>query len=84
MKFKAVVPLLPSATLTSLMEIEGCGSLSVMVPSPCGSTIDAFAGFVRLTKKISFVSSSVSPLTSTVIVFVVSPGLKITVPLFGR
>ena len=28
------VPLLPSSTLTSLIEIDGCGSLSMIVPMP--------------------------------------------------
>jgi hypothetical protein len=37
--------------------------------------------FVRLTSKVSLASSSVSPLTSIVTVFVVSPVRKVSWPL---
>jgi hypothetical protein len=42
----------------------------------------ALLGLERLTKKVSFGSSSVSPLTSTVTVFVVCPAVKVRVPVF--
>jgi hypothetical protein len=41
----------------------------------------ALTALVRLTSKVSFASSSVSPLTSTVTVFVVSPVRKVSCPL---
>ena len=83
MNVAAVVPLLPSVTATSLIEIEGAESLSVIVPWPRSSRITTFTAFDRFTKNVSFGSSVVSPLTSTAIVFVRSPGLKVTVPLLG-
>jgi hypothetical protein len=76
-----VVPELPSVTLTSLIVSTGGGSSSVIVPVPCPSTMVAFDAFVRLTRKVSFASSSVSLLTTTVTVFVVSPAAKVSVPV---
>ena len=80
MKVAATVPLLPSLTVTSLTATAGSGSLSVIVPSPSPSPIVAFDGFERLTKNVSFASSSRSPLTCTVTVFAVCPGVKVSVP----
>jgi hypothetical protein len=79
-KLAITVPKLPSVTVTSLTENEGRGSLSLIVPRPCPSAIVAFVGFVRLTKKVSFDSSSRSPLTSTVTCFEVWPAAKVSVP----
>ena len=56
-------------------------SSSVIVPRAWLSEIVAFAGFERLTKKVSCTSLSSSPCTVTVTVFVVSPGAKTTGPL---
>jgi hypothetical protein len=53
----------------------------VIVPTPWPSLIVALTPFVRLTSNVSFASSSVSPLTSTVTVFVVSPVRKVSCPL---
>ena len=74
MKVALTVPALPSVTVTSSIESVGSGSSSVIVPTPWPSAIVAFVGFERLTKNVSFASSSRSPLTSTVTVFVVWPG----------
>ena len=51
----------------------------MIVPRPWLSAIVALAGLERLMKKVSSASSVVSPLTCTVIVPVVSPGLKVSV-----
>ena len=66
MKVAATVPVLPSVTATSAIESPGSGSSSVIVPTPCASPTVALTGLERLMKKVSLVSSSVSPLTSTV------------------
>ena len=79
-KLANTVPTLPSVTVTLLMLSDGNGSLSVIVPRPCPSAIVAFDGFVRLTKYVSFASSSRSPLTGTVICFEVWPGVNVSVP----
>ena len=42
------------------------GSSSLIVPMACASASEALAGFERLTKKVSFGSNNVSPLTCTV------------------
>ena len=65
-KVAVTVPVLPSVTVTSLIESVGSGSSSVMVPTPWPSAIVALIGLVRLTKKVSLASSSRSPLTRTV------------------
>ncbi len=72
---------LPSVTVASVIASVGVASSSVIVPTPWGSAIVAFDPFERLTAKVSFTSSSVSPLTSTVTCFVVSPAAKFSVPL---
>ena len=80
-KVASTVPVSPSATVTSSTDSAGIGSSSVIVPPPCPSVIVAFVGFVRLTKNVSFASSSRSPLTSTVTCLEVWPAAKVTVPL---
>ncbi len=60
----------------------GASSLMI-VPVPWAFSSVAFDGADRLTKKVSSGSSWVSPLTSTVIGFCVSPGTKVNVPLAG-
>jgi hypothetical protein len=79
-KVNSVVPLLPSALLTlSIAKVGAASSLST-VPSPWSSAIVAPDAFERLTKKISFASKIVSPFTSTVIVLLASPAVKVSVP----
>ena len=41
----------------------------------------ALEALLMLTKKLSFVSTEVSPMTATMTVFVVCPGVKVSVPL---
>jgi hypothetical protein len=53
----------------------------LIVPWPWLSEIVAFVGLVRLTKKVSSVSLTVSPLIVTGTDLVVSPGLNVSVPL---
>ena len=69
---RVVWPFLPSALVTSLMLMRG--SSSTMVPTPWPSAMVALVGLLRLTTKVSFGSPSRSPLTSTVIVLLVSAG----------
>jgi len=59
----------------------GGRSSSRIVPVPVAVVIVALIGLERLTVKISFNSFRVSPLTWTMMVLVVSPGLKVRVPL---
>ena len=54
----------------------GGRSSSIIVPVPAGVVIVALTGLVRLTVNVSFDSLRVSPLTWTVTVLLVSPGLK--------
>jgi hypothetical protein len=75
------VPAFPSSTVTSSTDKSGEGSSSPIVPTPSPSEIVALTAFVRLTSKVSLASSSVSPLTSIVTVFVVSPVRKVSWPL---
>jgi hypothetical protein len=60
--------------------VGGKGSSLLIVPMPWPSAMVALAGLLRLTKKLSFCSKSVSPFTVTLICFEVSPGLKVTTP----
>ncbi len=78
-KLAVVVPLFPSVTLTSLIVIDTASS-SLIVPTPWASVIVALTALVRLTLKVSFPSSSVSPLTVTAIVWLVWPAVKVRVP----
>ena len=55
----------------------GGRSSSVMVPVPLATARVALTGLERLTVNVSFASSRTSPLTTTAMVFVVSPGLKV-------
>ena len=70
--------------LAALKETVGGLSSSLMVPVPVPFAIVAWAGLLRLTVKVSFASSMLSPLTTTVIVWepVVLAG-NVTVPLFA-
>ncbi len=75
---KDLLPLLPSVADTSLMVRAGMGGASslVMVPKPCASVMVAPLALLRLTKNVSLASTSVSPVTFTVIVFAGFPGCK--------
>ena len=65
------------------MVMEGLASSFVIVPSPCASLIDALPGLKRLTKNVSFGYVVTSPVTRTLTVFVVCPGVKVRLPLEG-
>ena len=80
-----VVPLFPSVTVTSLM-LRWAASSFWIVPAPCASVIVtsrlAAWTFVRFTKKVSFRSTSVSPITGTLTVCVpAAPAAKVSVPV---
>src|SRR3990172_5857636 len=77
------VPLLPSVTVAAAIEIDGTASSFVIVPKPVPQAIVAPEAAERMTRKVSSVSTVVSPLTSTVTDFAVSPGLKGSVPGAG-
>ena len=84
MKTKSVVPALRSNWATSLMKSCGVAVSSLrMVPVPADCARVAFDGLERLTKNVSLGSGVVSPLTCTVTVLVVSPGIKVRSPLVG-
>ena len=74
-----VVPLLPSATDTSLIDSVAASSF-VIVPWPWASAIVAPDGLERFTTNVSFASTVVSPLTDTSIVWLVVPAAKVSVP----
>ena len=65
------------------MENSGDASSSSMVPVAVPSTMNAFAGVVRLRMKSSFDSLAVSGSTGTLIVNVVVPTGKVAVPLLA-
>ena len=81
-KTKLVVPLSPSARLTSSIDSEA-SSLRI-VPWPWPSGLVALLGLVRLTTNVSWASGVVSPLTWTVMVLDVSPGANVRVPEVDR
>jgi hypothetical protein len=74
-------PVLPSTIATSLIESEGGGSSSTIVPNPLASAIVALTGFERATVYVSSASSRTSPFTCTVSVCEVSPAGIVSVPL---
>ena len=75
------MPELPSVTLALPIAIDGDGSLlSTIVPTPWAVAMVALTGLVRLTLNVSLFSSSRSPSTLTVMVRVVAPGAKLSVP----
>ncbi len=82
---KAVVPLLPSVTDTSAIEMTGCGSSFMIVPvAPSVPQTWRWPGRSGSRVKVSLGSSVVSPLTGTVTVWLVTPGVKVSVPLRWR
>ncbi len=52
-----------------------------IVPVPCKVPIVALTGFKRSRCSVSLASTAASPLTITSMVFAVSPGAKVSVPL---
>ena len=73
---------LPSVRDASLIENDGTGSLSVIVPVQAPSAMVAFVGLERLTAKASSSSSRMSCAELTFTVLVVVPGAKVSVPDF--
>jgi hypothetical protein len=80
LKLALTVPVFPSVTVTLPTETVGGGSSSVIVPTPVPSAMVTLTASDRLTVKVSSISSSVSPLTRTVAVFVVWPGENTRLP----
>ena len=83
MKLASVVPLSPSSTATSLIVRLGGRSSLLIVPVPVASDSVAPEALERPSVKTSFASSVVSPLTTTLTVLLVCPGVKISVPEAG-
>ncbi len=79
-KVAGEVPALPSFNDTSLMLRVGVASSSVIVPVPTAAPSVALVGLVSVTVNVSLASSSRSPFTSTVTVWLVSPGANVSVP----
>src|SRR5262249_7824250 len=71
----------PSFTLTLLIDRVLAASSLVIVPVPVAVAIVALVGADRVTVNVSFGSNVVSPLTLTVMVLDVCPGVKVSVPL---
>ena len=80
-KSRFVVPLSPSDTLASPIDTVGGSSSSVIVPTPVAAVDDrtALTGPLSVSRTVSSASSSVSPVTDTVIVLLVSPAAKVSV-----
>ena len=55
----------------------------MIVPLPVAEPMTALAGLLNVTLKDSFGSTVVSPLTVTLIGRVLTPGAKLSVPLFA-
>ena len=83
MKVSETEPESPSLTLAGAVRRNGIGSLSsVMVPVPLPAVVDtvALVGLLSETTTVSSTSSVLSPVISTVIVLLVSPASKVSVP----
>src|SRR5262245_1697491 len=79
---KLVVPVLPSARVTSLMLSVGSGASSlVMVHVLTARAIVALVGLASVMKNVSSASTVVSPMTGTGIVRDVTPGANVRVPV---
>ena len=76
------VPLSPSITVGSEIEIDGGGATSSLVMVPIAMRSDRVTpeGFDKVTMKVSLGSATVSPRTPTVTVFEVWPAAKVSVP----
>ncbi len=71
-----------SDTVTSPIDTVGAASLSVIVPTPTPSAINAFVGADRFSVNDSGASSVVSSITATDTVCEVTPGANVsTVPV---
>ena len=68
MNVNGVVPALPSAAVTSEIEIDGVPSSFWIVTVPAPLPITPFTGFDSVTVNCSFASFLVSPTTFTVMV----------------
>ena len=82
-KFMFVEPLSPSVTVGELTESVGVvESSSRMVPVPLPAVADsvAFVGLLRVTTTVSSDSLVPSPVTDTVIVWLVVPAANVSVP----
>ena len=75
-----VEPLSPSPTPGESMETVGVVSSSVIVPVPVEIARAAFSGFSSVTTTVSSGSLAKSPVTETVMLFVVSPAAKVRAP----
>ena len=80
-KTAVVVPVLPSVTVTLLIDRVSTPSSFTIVPRPWPSRIVALPGLDRFTTNVSSGSTVVSPMTGTVIVPVVAPAAMVSVPL---
>ena len=79
----AVLPTLPSATLTLAIAILGTSSLLRVTTALAAALNVALLGLVKLMVKVSFASTVVSPSTGTVKVLLVSPIAKVSVPVLA-
>jgi hypothetical protein len=70
----------PASASVTEIEITGESSLTI-VPVAELETIVALTASVRSSLKVSSASDKLSPLTATSTVLVVSPGLKVMVPV---
>ena len=82
MNVKVVVPALPSATLTSLIDSVGAASSLVIVPRPLPSLMVALVGAERSTVKVSLASKTASRQTVTTTFWVVVAARKFRAPEF--
>ena len=85
-KLSWLVPLSPSVIEASPMAsvgttAGGAVSSSTMVPTPVPSAMVALCGLLSTTVNCSLPSTSVSGVMAMVMVLLVSPGAKVTVPL---
>ena len=84
MKVKGVVPELPSAlsafngVIDNMLPVAGISSLRI-VPVAVAVVMVELLGLDKVTVKVSLGSTTLSPLTLTVISLVVSPAAKVTV-----
>ena len=82
------VPLLPSVIELSAIDSVGNGgggatSLSMIVPVAAAVAMVAPDAPASLTEKVSLASTTVSPITGMVIVLLVSPAAKVSVPVLA-
>ena len=84
-KVALAVPVLPSVTTTSLIEILGLSSLAIVAVAVLVVIVELSGavplGLLRVTVIVSSGSTAVSPKTSTAIVLAVSLAAKAIVPV---